>query len=437
MSRIDRAYAILTGDDDTDRACKAIPEEACRHLPRNYVYNLASGAFQKLAEQLGGPQLVLPWLMAAMGAPAAFIGWLMPIRQAGALLPQLAIAGWVRAHAIRKWFWAVPAFIAGAGLFAMAGAAVSFDPVTASWVILGLLMVYSLTRGVASVSFQDVLGKTVDKGVRGRLLANRGTLGGALAIGVGLFLSRDTGEELSVQAIGWLLAAGGVCWLLAGSLYALTREEPGATEGGRDPLGEFGAGFTIMRRYPAFQRYLVARGLLLSVEIAAPFYVLLGQDAIGTEASALGAMLTAVAVANTFGSAFWGRYVDASARSVQTWGGLLGVAAAAFAIGFTFLPEGWQQPWLFAVAFLLLGFSEAGVRLGRKTWIVDVAPEGDRATWVAFANTLIGLITLGAGLLGLIAQAFGPVVMMATLGGLALAGVIVTLMMPAEDELGV
>lgn len=84
-------YELLTGDDEA-RVCKDIPEEACRHQPHNFLTHVVGLAGTKLGDGLADPKLVLAWLLGALGAPAAAIGLLMPVRESLALLPQLLIA---------------------------------------------------------------------------------------------------------------------------------------------------------------------------------------------------------------------------------------------------------------------------------------------------------------------------------------------------------
>ena len=110
-SHIERVYVILSGDDRYDRACSAIPDSECSALPKNYVMNVLNGAASKLAEQVASAKLVLPWLLSAIGAPSVFVGLLLPLRQAGTLLPQLAISGYIRSFPIRKWFWVGSALV--------------------------------------------------------------------------------------------------------------------------------------------------------------------------------------------------------------------------------------------------------------------------------------------------------------------------------------
>ena len=63
-------------------------------------------------------------MLGAMGAPAVFVGLLLPLRQTGSLLPQLAISGYIRRYPIRKWFWVVAALVQVLMLLAIIAVAV-------------------------------------------------------------------------------------------------------------------------------------------------------------------------------------------------------------------------------------------------------------------------------------------------------------------------
>ena len=76
-------------DDDEARVCKDVPESACQHQPRNWVFSTLSLSLTKTGDALVDPKLTLTWLLGALGAPAFLIGLLAPVREAGALLPQL------------------------------------------------------------------------------------------------------------------------------------------------------------------------------------------------------------------------------------------------------------------------------------------------------------------------------------------------------------
>ena len=89
------AYDQITGDEDA-RVCKDIPDAACRHLPRNLIAYLFANFLSKVADELSSARLILPWLPGSLAAPAAFVGFLVPIREACVLLPQSAVAAYIR-----------------------------------------------------------------------------------------------------------------------------------------------------------------------------------------------------------------------------------------------------------------------------------------------------------------------------------------------------
>jgi hypothetical protein len=185
------AYDRVTGDEDA-RVCKDTPDAACRHLPRNFFAYLLANFLGKVADELSSARLIMPWLSGSLGAPAAFVGFLVPIREADVLLPQFAVAAHIRRLPRRKGVWLLGAFLCAIELLCIAVTTATLQGKAAGWAILAMLTLFSLSRGLCSVSAKDVLGKTVFK-------ARRGTL------------------------MGYSAAAAGI-WLLAVAAFALIRE---------------------------------------------------------------------------------------------------------------------------------------------------------------------------------------------------------------------
>ena len=431
-NRIDTIYTILSGDDRMGRACAPIPDALCTNLPINFVLNVINGAAAKLAEQVSSAKLVLPWLLNAIGAPAAFVGLLLPLRQAGTLLPQLFVSGQMRKFPQRKWFWVVAGLLQVLLLLMMIAAALVLPPLAASFCITALLLFFSLSRGIGSLAFQDVTGKTIPKGKRGRMLAARSLIGGLLTIAVGLGLNALKMETGDLRMALLLLFCGAILWGIASLAFAGIREDPGATEGGRSAIREAQRGLQLVFKKPWYFRYLAVRALLLSVELAAPFYVLL-PDRTGT----LVLFIVAAGLAQTLSSRLWGKFADFSSRRVLALGGMIGAATGLVALSVGLLPGEYQSPYLFAGIFALLGFAEAGVLLGRKTFLIDMVDSAERTTYVAFANSVIGLVTLLFGILGIIAQFYGIRTLISALVVLGVAGAAVSRLLPeASIEVG-
>ena len=55
--------------------------------------------------------------------------------------------------------------------------------------------------------------------------------------------------------------------------------------------------------------------------------------------------------------------------------------------------------------FLTIGYE--GIRIGRKTYLIDLAEGNKRTDYVAVSNTLIGVILLFSGLIGILNSLFG------------------------------
>lgn len=430
----ERLYGALTGDGTEERACSAIPDSACTALPGNYLLNLGNGACTKLAEQLASPGLTLPWMMAAIGVPASLVAFLSPIKQVGSLLPQMAVAARIRGMPRRKWVWSAAGSFQAVTLLLILPAAAFLPPLAAGIAILALFTLFSIASGAGSVAFQDVTGKTIPKGRRGRLLSHRAAIGGGLTLLAGLGLRFWLGEDAGVTPYLWLVLVAALLWALAALLFARIEEEPGASEGGRNMLAEVRQGFGLVKQQSGFRRYLWARAALTSVEVAMPLFVLHAQGLV-EGAAALGVFVVAVGLANVVSSPIWGKLSDQTARSVMIQAGLLGAAAAALALAIgVFAGEG-IPALAYAPAFLLLGIAEAGARLGRKTYLVDAAPAEERPLYVAYSNSLIGLVALALGSLGIVAQFAGAPVALLFFLLLALAAAGLSAAMPEADRM--
>ena len=430
----ERVYDVVAGEED-ERACDAIPDEACNEVPGSFLLNALNGASTKLAEQLASPGLVLPWMLGAIGAPAVLVGLLVPVRRAGSLLPQLAIAGRIRQYPRRKWFWVGAGLAQAVALLVMIPALLFLGALWGGISVVALLAVFAVASGVGSVAFKDVMAKTIPRGRRGRLLGVRATAGGVLALAAAVVLRFYVGDDGELLPYLILLFAAAVLWALASLFFAAIREMEGATGGGRSALEEAREGVHLIREEPAFGRFILARAFLLAAQLATPFYVLQAQAAVGVGAGNLALFIMAASAAAILSSPFWGKFADASSRRVMVAGGVWTAATVGLALVSALFPESPLALALFALVFLFSGFAEAGVRLGRKTYLVDGAPAKIRPLMVAVSNTAVGVMYVVAALFGVVADRFGPEYVLGVLGTMALAGTVIALRLPEAQSL--
>jgi hypothetical protein len=418
---LNQLYDLVTGDEDA-RVCKDIPDAACHEQPRNFFAYLMANLFNKIADEIASAKLVLPWMLGALGAPVVLTGFLVPIREAGALLPQLAVAAAVRGLPRRKGVWLLGAMLSAIALAGMAFAAATLAGAPAGWTVVGLLALFSLARGLCSVSAKDVLGKTVSKSRRGVLMGWSASLGGVGVLAVGLALGTLPLKGAETIVFTLLLGGAALLWVIAMVSFAAIREEPGATEGGGNALTVALESLSLLREDGPFRRFVVARLLLLSVALSPPFYILLAQSHTGAGAEGLGWLIVAAGLGASLSSPFWGRMGDRSSRSVMV---LTAAGQGLLALGVFMAIElgmpGLTSPWPWAGVILLLTMLHSGVRLGRKVYLVDMATLQTRAAYVAVSNTVIGLAMLAAGLVGVVGDVFGAEALVLLLGLLSFA----------------
>lgn len=422
-------YEMLIGEEDA-RVCKDVPDAACKHLPRNFLIHVIALSATKTGDHLGSAKLVLVWVLGAVGAPAFMAGLTVPIRESLALIPQLFVAAWIRSHAIRKWFWVGGSAVQGACMVAMAGVALMLQGAPAGWPLLGLLVIFSLARGVCSVAIKDVQGKTVSRRTRGKASGYASSAAGGAALVIGASGLLSGGEHLGYLA-ALLLGAGGL-WLGAALAYGLVIEERGQTAGGGNAGQEAFRQLGLLRSDAQFRQFVITRALFLSTAFAAPFMVVTARETGGTDFRDLGGLLLAVGAANLLGGPVWGHQSDISSRRVLIRAGW--IAGAACVGLFAAVHIGWQHSLLFAGFYFVLALAHSGVRLGRSTYLIDMATQESRAAYTAVSNTLIGLLLLAGGSLSLLEPWLGASGMVLMFGTGSIIASIVAVRLPEIED---
>lgn len=385
---IDQSLFHRISGEETD------PREA-----RNGLRHIVSLTASKLSDGLIDPKLILSWLLTALGAPAVLVGLLVPIREAGALLPQILLSGWLRRLQYRKRFWAAGAVGQGVSAGLIALAALTLTGWAAGLAICVALAALAVSRAACSVSYKDVLGKTIAKSRRGSVTGAAGSVSAAGVILLGLLLL--TGVLRSQTAVILAIALAGCLWLAAAALMLRLEEEPSDPEDAARPE------LAPLWQDRQLQLFILVRGLLVPTALAPPYFVLLASREGSLELKGLGVLVLVSALASFLSSYVWGRLADWSSRRVLMLTGVLGAGAMLAAVATVWLGLG-ETVWALPLALFVLMLAYHGVRQGRSVYLVDMSPPEQRATYAALANTAIGTLLLVAGALGGLAALIGP-----------------------------
>ena len=428
---VDQLYALIANEEDA-RVCKDIPEEACREVPRNFFLILAANVLTKLGDLLISPKTVLAWMMSAVGAPA-LVAWLVPIRESGSMVPQMVIAAWVRRKAVRKWFWTLGSFGQSVSVVGMAASVWFLEGYAAGLGIVAGLVVFSLARGFCSVAMKDVQGKCIPKTRRGRLSGLATTIGGSLTVAMAALLFWDRGDPtLGFYSLLLLLAAA--LWIIAGVLFASVEEFPGETGGGSNAMTEAVQSLSLLRDDAPFRHFVVTRALLLCSALASPYFVVLAQKQ-SDVGWMLGVFLLASSLASSVSASFWGWAADTSSRRVIIRGAAM-ASAVCLLVGFSALifGPGVGGAWFYPAAFFVLSIAHAGVRLGRKTYLVDMAGGNKRTDYTAVSNTVIGVLLLVTGGLTAALSLISDIAVIIVLGLMGFTGMVSALRLKEVTE---
>lgn len=376
---------------DEPEAAGGLSEAQHRVEPRNFLRHMAALAGSKLGDGLVDAKLVLSWLIVHLGAGPGFVGLLVPVREAGSLLPQLFTAGAIGALARRKWVWAVGAAVEGLSALGIALVALTFEGAAAGAAIIALLAVLALARSACSASYKDVLGKTVGKARRGTVTGFASSLG---AVGVIVFalLLLFAPIERAALVIG-AVALAGVIWIASGLIFATLAEEKQPREEIL-PLREAIGQLHLIRQDGQLARFIAARSLLVGSALAPPYLLVLAALESDGQRE-LGLLVLSSALASLLSSWVWGRMSDRSARRVLIWSGVAAALALVLALGLN--AAGMAQAAGIAVVLFGLMIAYHGVRQGRATYLVDMAPKDQRAAYTAVSNLAVGVVLLAAG----------------------------------------
>jgi len=427
---VERLYTRLL-EADGERAREDLEPEVARAVPRNATRQVTAMTLQKAGDLVVDAKTVLSWLLAALGAPASFAGLLVPIRESGSMLPQAALSSVVRRMAVRKWLWVAGALLQATAVGGLAVIAATLEGAAAGVAVLVTLALFALARSLSSIASKDVLGRTLPKGTRGQVTGLATIGAGVASITVGLGLRLLGGEDAQPSTFAWLLAGAAVAWLLAAGVFARVEEAPGERDDGDDDGGGATArAWALLRDDAPFRRFVVARTLLLVSALSPPFIVTLATEQGGAGLQGLGGFVISSGVAALIGGRVWGRLADRSSRRVMMLAaGSSSVLVLAF-LAALLIDGAREATLLYPATYLLLALAHHGSRIGRKTYVVDLAEGNKRTDYVAVSNTAIGILLLVTGALTSALALLGAEAALAGLALLGLVGVAVSGSLP-------
>ena len=395
-------------------------------IKRNFVLGVVNGAIYQVGLACMDPGTVV----------AAFVVHLL--RDNPHLMYWIALMSCVR---VAGWLWPPP-LMAGLlertprklGYYRVSGAArvVALGIITfvvvprategsistfAAFALL-MLLVNSL-GGIGMIPFFDIVSKSMPANRLGRFFGARRFLGGILAFGAGFavkhILDERTGYPFPtsysmVFLLGWATTALSVLF------FSLVHEPPGVAHRRRLSFAmQMRRGPRIMRRHRDYRSLVFVRVLSGLTNIAVPFIVPFAQLRLGAGEPMVGLFVSILMISGTVSNVLWSYVGDEQGNrrlllltnSVGLGAPVLALVAARLSpevvarwLGVDFTP----QLLLVSLALLLLGFSQPGRMMGETNYLLEIAPERQRPTYMGMMQAILFPLAfaplLGAAIIG-------------------------------------
>lgn len=422
-------YNILNRESN-QRIIQGIDATIVSAIPKNYFLIIISNICTQLGDVLSAPKTVITWLLGYLGAPIFLISLLVPIRESGSMLPQVFLSNILHKVLIRKKWWIVGSLVQSFSLVGIIITAIFSTGTIAGIIIVGLVGIFSIGRALCSLLSKDVIGKTIPKTRRGKLNGYASSFSGVLVLISGIVILFHPIENAAMPVLLTLIASAALLWFIAAFIFSYVKE-PASTNKSKSTSSFM----HLLGNDVVLQKFILARGLLISSALMSPFIILLSQKYIGTDIYLLGLFILAGGLASIISGPFWGHMADVSSKKVMIKSASI-VAVVSIIVSVLLIINSSLvlQLWLYPALLFVLGIAHDGIRLGRKTYIIDIAEGNLRTQYVAASNTAIGILLLFVGIFTAWLGSLSLVLAIGVLTVMVLLGIWFSWMLPEALE---
>ena len=389
---------------------------AQRHLRRNYSLGVANGALFGFVDAISAPALVLALFVAQLGGSNFLIGLLPAIYNGGWFLPQFLISHRLERLPLKKrpYLTAAVVRIICWGVIALVTPLIGANnPALLLTVFFVLYVTYSFAAGFAGNAFMTMVAKIIPLPRRGSFFGMRDLTGTLMGLPAGyliaLALSPQSGLAFPYN-FGVLFFITFVAVVVGLTLFGLVIEPRDVIPDARAVTlrEQSHAAQRVWRENETFRRFLLVRIVLALADIATPFYAIYATRQLGAPESIVGLYIALTTVSALVTNPVWSWLSDHRGNHLLLLVAAttaLGMPLSAFLFGL-----GGAQPWLiapFGLLFVLYGIGRTAGNIAFPTFLLEIAPAPERALYIGFTNTLLGVATFIPAVGGILLDLFG------------------------------
>ena len=407
--------------------------------PSSHRWNFAAFAvdyvFFTIALSFINPDSVLPAFVRQFTHSKPVVGLISTIFNGAWLLPQLTTARLIKDKPRKKPYLKLG--ISGRVLFWLVALTLWLGLGQRPEAMLALFFVclglFAATDGLASVAWFDILARALPVRLRGRMIGLAQIVGGLAGLGIGRLVSwlLSTPHLVFPNDYVLIFVLGGVAFVPS-VVALLTLREPPPKHSEYDEAGaredKANGWLQPLLVDPLFRRLLVSRLLIGTIALATPFYVGHATDVLELSEGAIGGFVAAQRLAGAVAGALLGFIGEKwGPRYVVRLGALIGILGPLFALVVHLMGLGWLARG-YAFVYVALGVVRGAWMLGFFNYLLEIAPERLRPSYVGLSNTLVGVLALAPTVGGWLLEGtsytvlFGLTAMLMTLGFIVALG---------------
>jgi MFS family permease len=411
-----------------------------KNLPPHYLWNFRAFLVDYISFSIAfnffNPNSILPAFVGELTDSALVVGSVSTVFSGGWLLPQLVSARIINDKPRKKPY--LLAGISGRVVFWLVALGLGLglgqkSPAAMLALFFTCLLLWAMTDGIGSVAWFEIMARAIPSKRRGRLLGTAQVVGGLAGIGVGALIGQIL-SHLSFPSNYTLMFALASTLLIPSTVALfLLRELPSSvTLPETDALAEeprFRRLVTWLKlpfANPAFRHLMLCRIMVAMMGLATPFYVQHATKELALSQTIIGSFIIAQTIGGVAASALLGWVCERwGPRPVIRIGSAAAILGPLFALVVHL--GGSRLAPAYPLVYASLGTINSAWVMGFFNYLLEIAPEGLRPTYIGISNFVMGILTVVPVIGGWLLEATSYTVLFGSAAVLVAAGFLLTL----------
>jgi MFS family permease len=384
---------------ETIEASPEVQQQIERNFRFNFLVNSLDGASYWFGYSFIAPTIILPLYISHFTSNPLIIGLIPFLNTAGFLLPQLFTSNFVERAPLKKFFPVnLGFFLERLPVFFLAPSAYFFAVDQPALALASFFLLYAWYCGGAGliiVGWQDMVAKIIPVDKRGRFFGITNFIGNASGIFGALAVAYVLGRSDFPLGYVFSFTAAAILIFLSWAFLSLTREPPVHTNKPRVSQTQYLRSLPeIVRKDRNFSKYLFSQIIFALGGMATGFLIVYTADTWNLPDSQAGAFIIAMQVGQAISNLFFGFLADRTGHKLN-----LEICALVSAVSLVLAIIAPSPVWFFVI-FFMRGAVVAGTFISGISIVYEFTGAENRPTYIGLANTVPGVASAIAPLIG-------------------------------------